>query len=106
MSFVAEPGKLTALVGPSGGGKVSRRCSDLIMRFYDTEHGKIVIDEQDISLRYRAVSLRQRIACVGQDVFLFRDTIRENIWFGKPSASKRRNRGGRKGCLCTRSCSS
>ena len=85
MSFVAEPGKLTALVGPSGGGKST--VFNLIMRFYDTEHGKIVIDEQDISKVSRR-SLRQHIAYVGQDVFLFRDTIRENIAFGKPSASK------------------
>ncbi len=85
MSFVAEPGKLTALVGPSGGGKST--IFNLIMRFYDTEQGKIVIDGQDISQVSRR-SLRQHIAYVGQDVFLFRDTIRENIAFGKPGASE------------------
>src|SRR5476651_2566543 len=85
MSFVAEPGKLTALVGPSGGGKST--VFSLIMRFYDTERGKIVIDGQDISKVSRR-SLRQQIAYVGQDVFLFRDTIRENIAFGKPGASE------------------
>jgi subfamily B ATP-binding cassette protein MsbA len=85
MSFVAEPGKLTALVGPSGGGKST--VFSLIMRFYDTERGKIVIDGQDISKVSRR-SLRQHIAYVGQDVFLFRDTIRENIAFGKPGASE------------------
>src|SRR5664279_1540466 len=81
MSFVAEPGMLTALVGPSGGGKST--VFSLIMRFYDTERGKIVIDGQDIRKVSRR-SLRQHIAYVGQDVFLFRDTIRENIAFGKP----------------------
>ena len=85
MSFVAEPGKLTALVGPSGGGKST--VFSLIMRFYETEHGKIVIDGQDISTVSRR-SLRQHIAYVGQDVFLFRDTVRENIAFGKPGASE------------------
>jgi len=85
MSFTAEPGKLTALVGPSGGGKST--VFNLIMRFYEPEHGKIVIDEQDIGQVSRT-SLRQHIAYVGQDVFLFRGTIRENIAFGKPGASE------------------
>lgn len=85
MSFVAEPGMLTALVGPSGGGKST--VFSLIMRFYDTERGKITIDGQDISAVSRH-SLRQHIAYVGQDVFLFRGTVRENIAFGKPDASE------------------
>jgi ATP-binding cassette subfamily B protein len=85
MSFVAEPGKLTALVGPSGGGKST--VFNLIMRFYTRESGKIVIDEQDIGQVSRR-SLREHIAYVGQDVFLFRGTIRENIAFGKPGASE------------------
>ena len=85
MSFVAEPGKLTALVGPSGGGKST--VFNLIMRFYEPESGKIVIDEQDIGQVSRR-SLRQHVAYVGQDVFLFRGTIRENIAFGKPGASE------------------
>ncbi len=85
MSFVAEPGKLTALVGPSGGGKST--VFNLILRFYDVERGKIVIDAQDVSQVSRR-SLRQHIAYVGQDVFLFRDTVRENIAFGKPGASE------------------
>jgi subfamily B ATP-binding cassette protein MsbA len=85
MSFTAEPGQLTALVGPSGGGKST--VFSLILRFYDTERGKIVIDQQDITQVSRR-SLRQHVAYVGQDVFLFRDTIRENIAFGKPGASE------------------
>jgi ATP-binding cassette, subfamily B, bacterial MsbA len=85
MSFTAEPGKLTALVGPSGGGKST--VFNLILRFYDAKLGKITIDEQDITQRSRR-SLRQHVAYVGQDVFLFRGTVRENIEFGKPGASE------------------
>ena len=85
MSFVAEPGRLTALVGPSGGGKST--VFNLLLRFYENEHGAITIDGQDIS-RVSRRSLRQHIAYVGQDVFLFRGTIRENIAFGKPGASE------------------
>ena len=85
MSLAAEPGKLTALVGPSGGGKST--VFNLILRFYELEHGRIVIDGQDIAKVSRR-SLRQSIAYVGQDVFLFRGTIRENIAFGKPGASE------------------
>ncbi len=59
----------------------------MILRFYDAERGKIVIDGQDITQVSRR-SLRQHIAYVGQDVFLFRGTIRENIAFGKPGASE------------------
>ena len=84
MSFVAEQGKLTALVGPSGGGKST--VFNLLLRFYENDHGLITIDGQDISKVSRR-SLRQHIAYVGQDVFLFRDTIRKNIAFGKPEAS-------------------
>jgi ATP-binding cassette subfamily B protein len=85
MSFVAEPSKLTALVGPSGGGKST--VFNLILRFYDAKEGRVTIDEQDITQVSRR-SLRRHIAYVGQDVFLFRGTIRENIEFGKPGASE------------------
>ena len=85
ISFVAEPGKLTALVGPSGGGKTT--VFNLLLRFYEAERGKIIIDGQDIRQVSRR-SLRHQIAYVGQDVFLFRGTVRENIAFGKPDASE------------------
>jgi ABC-type multidrug transport system fused ATPase/permease subunit len=85
ISFVAEPGKLTALVGPSGSGKTT--IVNLILRFYDAERGRIVIDGQDIRQVARR-SLRRHLAYVGQDVFLFRGTIRDNIAFGKPGASE------------------
>jgi ABC-type multidrug transport system fused ATPase/permease subunit len=83
MSFTAEPGKLTALVGPSGGGKST--VFNLLLRFYEPERGMIAIGDQDITAVARR-SLRRRVAYVGQDVFLFRGSIRENIAFGKPGA--------------------
>src|SRR5262249_15384001 len=85
MSFVAEPGKVTALVGPSGGGKST--VLNLLLRFYDTQGGSITIDGRDLSgLPRRA--LRRQIGFVGQHVHLFRGSIRENIAFGKPGASE------------------
>jgi subfamily B ATP-binding cassette protein MsbA len=85
ISFAAEPGKLTALVGPSGGGKTT--IINLILRFYDVERGKIALDGEDIRQVSRH-SLRRHLAYVGQEVFLFRGTVRENIAFGKPGASE------------------
>jgi ATP-binding cassette subfamily B protein len=85
MSFVAEPGKVTALVGASGGGKST--VLNLILRLYEAGGGTITIDGQDIAAASRR-SLRQQTAYVGQDVFLFRGTIRENIGYGRPDASE------------------
>jgi ATP-binding cassette subfamily B protein len=85
MSFLAEPGRMTALVGPSGGGKST--LFNLILRFYDTSAGSIEIDGQDIAGVSRR-SLRGQVAYVGQDVFLFHGSIRENIAIGKPGASE------------------
>jgi ATP-binding cassette subfamily B protein len=84
LSFVAEPGKVTALVGPSGGGKST--IFNLILRFYEVDGGAILIDGQDIGKVSRR-SLRDQIAYVGQDVFLFRGSVRDNIALGRPSAS-------------------
>jgi len=84
MSFVAEPGKTTALVGPSGGGKSTVLA--LLLRLYEIDSGEILIDGQNIAAVSRR-SLRQQTAYVGQDVYLFRATIRDNIAFGKPGAT-------------------
>ena len=84
MTFVAEPGKLTALVGPSGGGKST--LFNLVLRFHDVRSGSVEIDGQNVAGGARR-SLRGQVAYVGQDVFLFRGSIRENIAIGKPGAS-------------------
>jgi len=85
LSFVAEPGKMTALVGPSGGGKST--ILNLILRFYDVDAGAIVIDQQNIAT-VSLHSLRGQIAYVGQDVFLFHASVRENIAIGRPEATE------------------
>jgi ATP-binding cassette, subfamily B, bacterial MsbA len=85
MSFVAQPGKVTALVGPSGGGKSTVLA--LLLRFYGVNEGDILIDGQSISAVSRR-SLRQQTAYVGQDVYLFRDSIGANIAFGKLGATE------------------
>jgi ATP-binding cassette, subfamily B, bacterial MsbA len=83
MSFVAEPSKVTALVGASGGGKST--VLSLILRFYDVDGGTITIDGHDIA-KVSHRSVRRQIAYVGQDAFLFRGSIRDNIAFGRPDA--------------------
>jgi ATP-binding cassette subfamily B protein len=85
LSFVAEPAQLTALVGHSGGGKST--ILNLIPRFYERSGGVIAIDGQDVATVSRR-SLRRQIAYVGQDVYLFHGTIRDNIAFGRPGASE------------------
>lgn len=84
ISFVASPGKVLALVGPSGGGKST--IINLIPRFYDVMGGKIEInghDIRDVSLS----SLRQHIALVSQDITIFDDTVLNNIRYSKPDAT-------------------
>ena len=77
-------GETVALVGPSGGGK-STLCQ-LLPRFYDVDSGSVAVDGHDVrSLTQR--SLRRAIGIVQQDVFLFADTIRENIRYGRPDAT-------------------
>src|SRR3954451_15704129 len=85
MSFVAEPGTVTALVGPSGGGKSTVLA--LLLRFHEVSQGDILIDGQSIAQVSRK-SLRAQTAYVGQDVYLFRDTIRSNIAFGRAGATE------------------
>jgi len=85
VSFSAEPGCITALVGPSGGGKST--ILNLLLRFYESYGGSIAIDGTEISTVSRQ-SVRDRLAYVGQDAFLFRGTIRDNIALGRPGATE------------------
>jgi ATP-binding cassette subfamily B protein len=85
LSFSAEPGCVTALVGSSGAGKST--IFNLILRFHETDGGCIAIDGQDIKSVQRR-SLRRQVAYVGQDIFLFAGSIRENIAFGRPDATE------------------
>ena len=84
VSLTVAPGETVAIVGPSGGGK-STLCQ-LIPRFYDVSSGSISIDALDIrDVTQR--SIHENIGIVQQDVFLFADTILENIRYGKPDAT-------------------
>ena len=83
VSLTVAPGETVAIVGPSGGGK-STLCQ-LIPRFYDVSSGSISIDGVDIR-KITQSSLHENIGIVQQDVFLFADTILENIRYGKPGA--------------------
>ncbi len=78
------PGETVAVVGPSGGGKTTL-CS-LIPRFYDVTEGSISIDGQDVR-DVTQQSLRRSIGVVQQDVFLFADSIMNNIRYGRPDAT-------------------
>ncbi len=78
-------GKVTALVGPSGGGKTT--LTNLVLRFYDVTEGEIVLDKLDIR-DIRLTSYRKLISLVLQDVFLFDGSVRDNIMFGKKDATQ------------------
>ena len=84
VSLSIPAGETVALVGPSGGGK-STLCQ-LLPRFYDVDEGSIRIDGLDVR-QVTQSSLRRAIGIVQQDVFLFADTIRENIRYGRPDAT-------------------
>ena len=84
VSLNIQPGETVAIVGPSGGGKTT--LCQLIPRFYEVSSGAIRIDGKDIrSVTQR--SLHENIGIVQQDVFLFADTVFENIRYGKPDAT-------------------
>lgn len=81
----AEPGKRFALVGPTGCGKTT--LINLLLRFYDVDAGKILVDGRS-SHEYTRASLRRSFGMVLQDTWLFAGTVAENIAYGRPSASR------------------
>lgn len=83
VSFKAPAGKVTALVGPSGGGKST--IINMIPRFYDPQAGAVMIDGRDIR-DFTLKSLRDHIALVSQDITIFDDSVRANIAYGRPDA--------------------
>src|SRR5215211_2507261 len=85
LSLVAEPGSTVAIVGPTGAGKTT--LVNLIMRFYELDRGRITLDGVDIATVPRAV-LRSQIGMVLQYTWLFHGTIRENIAYGRPTATE------------------
>ncbi|MBB5322968.1 ATP-binding cassette subfamily B protein [Anoxybacillus tepidamans] len=84
VSFLTSPGETVALVGPTGVGKTT--IIQLLMRFYDPDRGHILIDGYDVR-QIKRFSLRQHMAFVLQDVFLFQGTILENIRYGRLDAT-------------------
>lgn len=85
LSLVAEPGQMVAIVGPTGAGKTT--LVNLILRFYDLDGGRILLDGVDIAEMSRD-DLRSRIGMVLQDAWLFGGTIRDNIAYGRPDATE------------------
>jgi ATP-binding cassette subfamily B protein len=86
LSFTIPAGKLTAIVGPSGGGKST--ILRLIARFWDPDKGSIICDANGTALsQHSADAWLENISMVRQDVYLFHDTIRENILFGRRDAT-------------------
>jgi len=85
ISLVAEPGTTVAIVGPTGAGKTT--LVNLLMRFYEPDAGRILVDGVDIATVSRR-SLRSRIGMVLQDTWLFDGTIYDNIAYGRPDAGE------------------
>lgn len=84
INLTIPKGKMMALVGPSGGGKTT--FCNLIPRFYEINHGDILLDGRSI-YDIQLESLRSHIGIVSQEVFLFTGTIKDNILYGKPDAT-------------------
>ncbi|MEW6996538.1 lipid A export permease/ATP-binding protein MsbA [Colwelliaceae bacterium BS250] len=85
LNFSIKPGQTLALVGRSGSGKST--ISSLLLRFYNSDHGQVLIDGENIR-DYKLNELRHQFAYVSQQVVLFSDTLANNIAYGKPDASR------------------
>lgn len=84
VGFSVQPGESVALVGPSGAGKTS--IANLLCRFYDPTEGRVLVDGHDLR-EVQLRSLRDHVAVVLQDTFLFNGTVRRNLMYGKPDAT-------------------
>ncbi|PSM19069.1 ABC transporter transmembrane domain-containing protein [Nitratireductor sp. StC3] len=85
LSFEVSPGETVAIVGPSGAGKST--IISLLLRFYDPQHGAVLIDGVDVA-RADPRAARRHIALVPQDLTIFAASVRDNIAFGRPGASE------------------
>ena len=99
LSFIAEPGTTVAIVGPTGAGKTT--LVNLVMRFYELDEGRIVLDGRNIAEMPRS-ELRSKIGMVLQDTWLFNGTIRENIAYGNPDATDEQIRAAAKATFVDR----
>ena len=99
LSFIAEPGTTVAIVGPTGAGKTT--LVNLVMRFYELDEGRIVLDGCNIAEMPRS-ELRSKIGMVLQDTWLFNGTIRENIAYGNPDATDEQIRAAAKATFVDR----
>ncbi len=96
LSFEVKPGETVAIVGPSGAGKST--VFSLILRFYDPETGRILIDGVDARAADPA-AIRERVAIVPQDVTIFAASVADNIGFGRPGAGKAEIEAAARGAL-------
>lgn len=97
VSFIVPQGEVTAIVGPSGGGKST--IAHLIPRFWDVQEGSISIGGVDVR-KLSEKTLMQQISFVFQDVYLFGQSIRENIRMGKPEATDEEVVQAAKAAMC------
>jgi ATP-binding cassette subfamily B protein len=86
VSFHLLPGEMLGIVGPTGSGKST--LLRLLLRFYDVDSGRILLDGKDIR-DLNLQDLRASLSLVSQDVYLFQESVRENVRFGQPSATER-----------------
>lgn len=97
MSLTVPAGSTTAVVGPSGGGKTT--LCNLIARFWDVQGGRITVGGHDVR-EYKLDSLMKNISMVFQSVYLFNDTVENNIKFGRPDATHEQVVAAAKAACC------